>query len=111
VFKKPPPQQQTPAPTKEQLLSQQNWALKSENEHLKQRLSFYNDSVRSIVLRLKVWDMEEMKKDIGEDGTIPMRMVWKELMSLIMAYDDKLPAYDISYSPSPTSAYSRRRRP
>ena len=102
----------TPPPSREQVLTQENWKLQSENEHLKQRLSFYNDSVRSIILRLKVLDVEELKKEMGEDGTIPMRMVLQELVNLIMAYDDKLPSYDpYSASPSPTAAYSRRRRP
>jgi hypothetical protein len=44
-------------------------------------------AVSSIVLRLKVLDVEALEKDLGEDGTIPLRLALSELKELVRAYD------------------------
>lgn len=44
-------------------------------------------AVSSIVLRLKVLDVEALEKDLGEDGTVPLRLALSELRQLLAAYD------------------------
>jgi hypothetical protein len=54
-------------------------------------------------MRLKILDIDKLKDEMGDDGTIPMRMMLRELINLQMAYDDKGPvATSYSDSPSPT---------
>lgn len=96
----------TPPPSLLQRAERENWELRRENDHLKTRISYYNDAVRSIVLRLKVLDIEQLKKEMGEDGTIPMRMMLRELINLQKAYDDKVHSASLtdSYSTTPSPA-------
>ena len=54
---------------------------------LQLRLQSLQTAVRSIVLRLKVLDVAALEKDLGEDGTIPLRLALSELKELIRAYD------------------------
>ena len=72
-------------------------------------------AVSSIVLRLKVLDIEALEKDLGPDGTVPLRMALSELRQLVAAYDGMpktLPNYNWDttstqgYSPSPSSSPS-----
>ena len=93
----------TPQPSKEQRLADDNWKLSQENAALQDRLAYYNDAVRSIVMRLKVLDIDKLKDEMGPDGTIPMRMMVRELEALAKAYDGKIPSYSsCTDSPSPT---------
>jgi len=46
-------------------------------------------AVRSIVLRLRVLDIEQLAKEAGEDGTVPLRLSVAELRALDKAYDGK----------------------
>jgi predicted DNA binding CopG/RHH family protein len=100
----------TPPPSKEQILEQENWKLSQDNDHLRTRIEYYNNAVRSIVLRLKILDIEQLKKEMSEEGTIPMRMMLHELISLQKAYDAELDrdcdGATFSDSPSPTSTPS-----
>jgi len=79
-------------------------------------------AVRSIVLRLRVLDIEQLAKDVGEDGSVPLRLAISELRALDKAYDGKedtaetlrrLQEYQIgmaqtstTISPSPSYTYS-----
>jgi hypothetical protein len=54
---------------------------------LQLKLQSLQTAVRSIVLRLKVLDVTALEKDLGEDGTIPLRLALSELKELIRAYD------------------------
>ena len=51
------------------------------------QLQGLKSAVSSIVLRLKVLDLDQMGKDLGEDGTVPLRMALSELRLLVNAYD------------------------
>ena len=77
----------TPPPSREQQLQEENWRLHQLNEWLEHNLRNYNDAVRSIVMRLKVLDIEKLKEEMGEDGTIPMRMMLREMAALVKAYE------------------------
>ena len=57
-----------------------------ENQLKFQRLQA---AVRSIVLRLRVLDLEQLAKDVGEDGSVPLRLAIAELRALDKAYDGK----------------------
>jgi len=46
-------------------------------------------AVRSIVLRLRVLDIEQLAKDVGEDGTVPLRLATAKLRAQDKAYDVK----------------------
>ena len=54
---------------------------------LQMKLQSLQSAVRSIVLRLKVLDVAALEKDLGEDGTVPLRLALSELKELILAYD------------------------
>ena len=54
---------------------------------LQMKLQSLQTAVRSIVLRLKVLDVAALEKDLGEDGTVPLRLALSELKELIRAYD------------------------
>ena len=54
---------------------------------LQMKLQSLQTAVRSIVLRLKVLDVAALEKDLGEDGTIPLRLALSELKELIRSYD------------------------
>jgi hypothetical protein len=91
----------TPPPSREQLLKDENWSKSQEIAALRLRLDAYNTAVRSVVMRLKVLDIDKLKEEMGEDGTIPMRMMLRELAALVEVYDGTAKA-DYSDSPSPT---------
>jgi hypothetical protein len=61
-------------------------------------------AVRSIVLRLRVLDIEQLAKDVGEDGTVPLRLAIAELRALDKAYDGKEdPVWEDKYLTSATT--------
>jgi hypothetical protein len=74
-------------------------AMQQENHELTQaRASARNNqlafqalqsAVRSIVLRLKVLDLDQMEKEMKDDGTVPLRFALSELRALVAAYDER----------------------
>jgi hypothetical protein len=46
-------------------------------------------AIDSVVLRLKVLDLEQMEKEQGEDGMVPLRFAISELKKLVAAFDGK----------------------
>lgn len=54
---------------------------------LQLQLQRLKTAISSIVLRLKVLDLDQLAKDLGEDGTVPLRMALSELRQLVEAYD------------------------
>jgi hypothetical protein len=57
------------------------------NRRLQLQLQSLQHAIASIVLRLKVLDLEALEKDLGPDGTVPLRMALSELRQLVAAYE------------------------
>jgi hypothetical protein len=81
------------------------------------KLQDLQHAVASIVLRLKVLDVEALEKDLGEDGTVPLRLALSELKQLLAAYDGlpktSMPDYGgLTYATTtaPTAWYQQQMR-
>ena len=62
-------------------------AARDNARDIQMKLQALQSAVRSIVLRLKVLDVEQMEKEMKEDGTVPLRLALSELKDLLRAYD------------------------
>lgn len=76
--------------------------------NLQLKLQSLQTAVRSVVLRLKVLDLVALEKDLGEDGTVPLRLALSELKELVRAYDGMPKQNMPDYGWSATAQYQQQ---